>query len=160
MNVQNVFSHKCSLCQKDFLSRNKLLTHERNKHRNNKVIPYRTSIILPLLNMLFIIKMLLQFLLKSGLVLIDILSVQNVFQQMLFQKPFSFIYLKMNLLFDIVQYNENTFVNFKERPGKRDLNKYLIMNIEVLGKILKQKLQVMFYWLIMREFIILILVGI
>ena len=47
MNVQNVFSHKCSLCQKDFLSRNKLLTHERNKHRNNKVIPHRTSLILP-----------------------------------------------------------------------------------------------------------------
>ncbi len=66
----------------------------------------------------------------------------------------------MNLLFDIVQYNENTFVNFKERPGKRDLNKYLIMNIGVLGKILKQKLRVMFYWLIMRELIILILVGI
>ena len=30
MNAPNVFSHKCSLCQKNFSSRNKLLTHERN----------------------------------------------------------------------------------------------------------------------------------
>jgi len=47
MNAPNVFSHKCSLCQKNFSSRNKLLTHERNKHRNNKVISHHTSLILP-----------------------------------------------------------------------------------------------------------------
>ncbi|SRR6266498_2034565 len=47
MNTLNDFFNKCSLCQKDFPSRNKLLIHERNKHRNNKVIPHRTSLILP-----------------------------------------------------------------------------------------------------------------
>src|SRR5204862_2168972 len=40
-------THECSLCQQNFSSRNKLLIHERNKHRNNKVIPHRTSLTLP-----------------------------------------------------------------------------------------------------------------
>ena len=40
-------THECSLYQQNFSSRNKLLTHERNKHRNNKVIPHRTSLFLP-----------------------------------------------------------------------------------------------------------------
>ena len=40
-------THKCSLCQQNFSSRNKLLAHERNKHRNNKIIPHRTSLFLP-----------------------------------------------------------------------------------------------------------------
>ena len=43
--IMNV-TYKCSLCQQNFSSRNKLLTHEGNKHRNNKVIPHRTSLCL------------------------------------------------------------------------------------------------------------------
>ncbi len=46
----NIFAHEChecSLCHQNFSSRNKLLTHERNKHRNNKVIPHRASLLLP-----------------------------------------------------------------------------------------------------------------
>jgi len=31
---------KCCLCQKIFSSRKQLLTHERTKHRNNKIIPH------------------------------------------------------------------------------------------------------------------------
>ena len=51
------------------------------------------------------------------------------------------------------------YCQFQGKAGKKDLNKYLITNIGVFGKILKQKLQVMFYLLIMKEHIKLILVG-
>ena len=47
MNAANNFAHECPLCQQKFQTRNKLLTHERSKHRNNKVIPHRTSLFLP-----------------------------------------------------------------------------------------------------------------
>ena len=47
MNMPNIFTHECQLCQLTFSSRTKLLIHERNKHRNNKVIPHRTSLFLP-----------------------------------------------------------------------------------------------------------------
>jgi hypothetical protein len=46
------------------------------------------------------------------------------------------LFRKIFLHFVIVQYNENTFVNFRERLGKKGLNKYLIMNIGTLGRIL------------------------
>ena len=66
----------------------------------------------------------------------------------------------MNLLFDIVQLNENIIANFKEKLEKKDLSKYSIMNIGIFGKILKQKPWDMFYLLIMREHIKLILADI
>jgi hypothetical protein len=66
----------------------------------------------------------------------------------------------MNLLFDIVQQNENIIVNFRERLEKKDLSKYLIIKIGTFGKILRQKLWVMFYLLIIRGHIQLILAGI
>src|SRR6266542_969080 len=47
MSDPNVFAHECPLCNQYFPSRSKLLTHERNKHHNNKIIPPRTSLILP-----------------------------------------------------------------------------------------------------------------
>jgi hypothetical protein len=45
--VSNIITHECSLCQQIFSSKDKLSIHERKKHRNNKVIPHRTSLVLP-----------------------------------------------------------------------------------------------------------------
>jgi hypothetical protein len=42
--------YKCLLCEQNFSPRNKLLTHERNKHRSNKIIPHYNSLFLPSLN--------------------------------------------------------------------------------------------------------------
>ena len=36
--------YKCLLCEQIFSSRNKLLIHERNKHKNNKIIPHSRSL--------------------------------------------------------------------------------------------------------------------
>jgi hypothetical protein len=47
MSDANIFAHECPLCKQYFSSRSKLLTHERNKHRNNKIISHCTSLILP-----------------------------------------------------------------------------------------------------------------
>jgi len=47
MSDANVFAHECPLCNQYFPSRSKLLTHEKNKHCNNKIIPHHTSLILP-----------------------------------------------------------------------------------------------------------------
>ena len=44
--------YKCLLCEQNFSSRNKLLTHERNKHRNNKIIPHHILLFLPPLDLL------------------------------------------------------------------------------------------------------------
>ncbi|RIB08009.1 hypothetical protein C2G38_2212772 [Gigaspora rosea] len=40
---------KCLLCQEIFSSQKRLVIHERAKHRNNKIIPHRRSLIQPLL---------------------------------------------------------------------------------------------------------------
>jgi hypothetical protein len=66
----------------------------------------------------------------------------------------------MNLLFDIVQHSENITANSKERMEKKDSSKYLIMNIGIFDRIPRQRPQDMFYLLIMRGHIKLILVGI
>ena len=51
MNASNILNYKCSLCQQTFLSKTDLLKHERNKHRNNKIIPHRASLSLPSLEL-------------------------------------------------------------------------------------------------------------
>jgi hypothetical protein len=56
LNANGVFayheSYECSLCHQKFSSKNILLKHEKSKHRNNKVIPHRTSLFLPSLELI------------------------------------------------------------------------------------------------------------
>ncbi|EXX54720.1 hypothetical protein GLOIN_2v1842188 [Rhizophagus irregularis DAOM 181602=DAOM 197198] len=40
-------SFRCKLCFKDFTTLQKLLTHERNKHRHNKMVPHFYSLVQP-----------------------------------------------------------------------------------------------------------------
>jgi hypothetical protein len=160
MSDANIFAYECLLCKQYFPSRSKLLTHERNKHRNNKVISHHTSLILLSFELIVYYQDVFIVLIKKWLGF----NRHSIGSKWLsidaFQKLFLFIYLKMNLLFDIVQQNENIIVNFRERLEKKDSSKYLIMKIGTFGKILRQKLWVMFYLLIIREYIQLILAGI
>ncbi|CAG8743382.1 hypothetical protein C2G38_2228945 [Gigaspora rosea] len=64
---------KCLLCGESFASRKEHLTHERTKHKNNKIIPQRYLFPQPSLSQITYYQNAFIVLLKNGWDLIDIL---------------------------------------------------------------------------------------
>src|SRR5437868_3168903 len=85
----------CKLCFKAFMTYQKLLTHERNKHLYNKTIPHLYLLSQPSLEQVYCYINSLIILIKKNLGFPDTLLEKNVLQSKPFQKMYLYIFLKM-----------------------------------------------------------------
>jgi hypothetical protein len=137
----NTFTYECLLCHQKFSSKCLLLNIKKSKHCNNKVIPHHTSLFLPSSDLIIYYQNAFIVLIKKQLGFNRHFIGSKRLSIDAFPETKFVHYLKMNLLFNIVQHSENIIINFKGRMEKKDSSKYLIMNIGVFGRIPKQRQQ-------------------
>src|SRR6266542_4019781 len=139
MSDANVFAHECPLCNQYFPSRSKLLTYERNKHCNNKIIPHHTSLILPSIELIvyyqdaFIVFIKKQLGFNRHSISSKRLSI-DAFPETIFVHLFE---NKSTFRYSPIQ--QKYYCQFRKKLEKKDSSKYLIMSIRTFGKVLRQK---------------------
>ena len=109
----------CCLCQETFSLRKQLLTHERTKHWNNKIIPHLHLLLQPSFEQLVFYQDAFIILIKKhlGFNRHSVRSKQLSINA--FLKMSLFICFKINLLLGINQHYENIVVHLKVRQERK-----------------------------------------